>query len=232
MPWINLILPGRKKQWKTLRKSGQVNTCEHLDHVCRVEWKSYESAQVIVCRGSDSYSDMKSRVDPKMPYKWGKRSSKPGFCDSMSAPVDFQWFSHQRSPAPSMSRGPLSEAKSPHARIPPKNQNNSYNTQEVHNKTVQRHGTFFLKEWKKNTISCSLLLSSVVGTCQACQAGYRWLQARWATGLPASSSSISRICSYGSTEVLGPAWNFGGNSLKLGWNRLKHVETAEHQILF
>lgn len=35
-------------------------------------------------------TDMKSRVDPKMPYKWGKRSSKPGFCDSMSAPVDFQ----------------------------------------------------------------------------------------------------------------------------------------------
>ena len=91
---------------------------------------------------------------------------------------------------------------------------------------------FSSKNGKKNTISCSLLLSSVVGTCQACQAGYRWLQARWATGLPASSSSISRICSYGSTEVLGPAWNFGGNSLKLGWNRLKHVETAEHQILF
>jgi hypothetical protein len=50
-----------------------------------------------------------------------------------------------------MSRGPLSEAKSPHAQIPPKNQNNSYNTQEVHNKTVQRHGTFFLKEWEKKT---------------------------------------------------------------------------------
>ena len=177
-------------------------------------------------------TDMKSRVDPKMPYKWGKRSSKPGFCDSMSAPVDFQWFSHQRSPAPSMSRGPLSEAKSPHAQIPPKNQNNSYNTQEVHNKTVQRHGTFFLKEWEKNTISCSLLLSSVIATCQAGQAGYRWLQARWATGLPASSSSISRICSYGSTEVLGPAWNFGGNSLKLGWNMLKLLNTRSCSKMF
>ena len=82
--WSCLAGRSNGKLWG---KSGQVNTCEHLDHVCRVEWKSYESAQVIVCRGSDSCSDMKSRVDPKMPYKWGKRSSKPGFC-----PCRPQWI--------------------------------------------------------------------------------------------------------------------------------------------